>query len=94
MPVAAPIGVIDRHHDLVAGTRPYLVITARTAVRLDRLVRLDVAHVDVTGESVVVPARRHQRPRSAHAMSATITTNATPTTIASLLRSPRREKGL
>ena len=53
VPVAAQVGRVDRHDDLVAHAGGDLVVATGTAVRLDRLVGLDVAHGHVVGAEIV-----------------------------------------
>ena len=46
VPVPAFVGLVGRHHDLVAFAHPDLVVAARAAVGLLRFVRLHVTHLD------------------------------------------------
>ena len=91
--MAAQIGRVERHDDLVPGSGPDLVVAARAAVRLHRLVRLDVPDLDLV-ELPLGPERVHQRGSSAQTSSPTITTSAAATTTTSLPRETRLRNGL
>ncbi len=65
MPVAAVVGRGVRHDDEVSESRWYVLVAARTEVRLDRLIRLHAADGDRPVEVVVVAGRAvhvHDRP--------------------------------
>jgi predicted transcriptional regulator len=87
VPVAPIVGVRAGDDDLVALAGTDLVIAARTPVRLDGFVGLDVAHVELTGifdvvGPVVVGHVRRLRARqekNAQANSTRTTTTAAPT---------------
>ena len=78
VPVSACRRVVERDDDLVALTGRDLVVAARAAVRLHRLVRMDVADLELVEGR---PRLAHQwasrqPPKKAQTTSAAITTNA------------------
>lgn len=90
MPVPAELGRIGRHDDQVADTGSDVAMAARTHVRLERFVRLDAPHREVTEAAVPQPgAPRAEspppQPRTVHRTSATATAIAAMTNT----RSPR-----
>ena len=77
VPVPARLRVVVRDDDLVALAGPDLVVAARAAVRLHRLVRLHVADLDRVGSSSGSRTVGHgQPPKTAQTTSPAITTNA------------------
>jgi hypothetical protein len=82
--VAAILGRVERHHDLVTLTRADLVVAARAPIRLHRFVRLHVSHADVVqrrhGSAQQGPEHEDQRdrdPRDDEEQVATMTDSAT-----------------
>jgi hypothetical protein len=97
VPVAPLVDRVSGDDDHVADPRADLVVAARAAVRLDRLVRLDPPDLDRVGVGVLVgkPMRRHRaQPNTAQAMIPRMTANAASTSSRSLLRFTRFRYGL
>jgi hypothetical protein len=90
VPVASLRWCFTGHHHLVAEAGRDLVVAPRAAVRLDRLVRLNVTDVERVVERVV--AERH--PKRAQSRRTSTTTNAAATSARSLVRFVRERYGL
>ena len=87
VPVAPLLGHALRHHDLVAETAGDLVVAARAAVDLHRLVRLHVRDLELVGGAV-----RH--PNTAQSTSAATTASAIATITRSVPRFACARNGL
>jgi hypothetical protein len=90
--VAPVLGRVRRHHDLVTEPGRDLVVAAGAAVRLDRLVRVHVAHLD--GAVGSARGAHAAQPNTAQSTSAAVTTSATTTITMSLLRFAWERNGL
>ena len=98
MPVPPLVDRVAGHDDHVPDPGRDLVVAARAAVRLGRLVRLHPAHLDRVRVVVLVrePVRVHRdaQPNTAHATSPRMTARAASTISRSLDRFTRFRYGL